>query len=49
MGRKFAAALMAQSLNHALDGSPKLSRWDVKTAQYRRFMEKEKKFKFTCR
>jgi hypothetical protein len=42
MGRKLAAALIAQSLSHVLDGNPKLSRWEVKTAQYRRFMEIEK-------
>ena len=33
MGRKLAATLLAQSLNHVLDASPKLSRWYEKLCE----------------
>jgi transposase len=36
MGRKLAATLLAQSLNHALDGSPKLSRWYTRLCEYKK-------------
>ena len=36
MGRKLAATLIVQSLNHMLDASPKLSRWYERLCQHKK-------------
>jgi len=36
MGRKLAATLLAQSLNHVLDASPKLARWYERLCGYKK-------------
>jgi transposase len=36
MGRKLAASLLVNSLNHVLNGSPKLSRWYDRLCQYKK-------------
>ena len=36
MGRKLAATLLTQILNHALDGSPKLEKWYNRLTQYKK-------------
>ena len=36
MGRKLAATLLVNSLNHVLDASPKLSRWYDRLCQYKK-------------
>jgi transposase len=36
MGRKLAATLLVQSLNHVMDASPKLSRWYERLCQHKK-------------